>query len=231
VLLAAGGKPQIAGLRFQEPETLQGFGVEGMTAKILCERHNHDLSPLDAEAANFFSTLRDFDRDLRDSVESTTSEVTINGAKLERWMLKLLAGLVYGELINATTLRRETPWLKILFGLEEWPLGWGFYFVASGETLYGFDGLEVVPRMADDEVWAAEVGIAGFKFYLCLGKAEGNAELRRHPAGLVMRRSDRDACKRLTFQWPSDPDTDWVELNRVGQYDGPRPQDRGYREK
>lgn len=145
-------------------------------------------------------------------------------------MLKLLAGLVYGDLISSASLRRETPWLEILFGLEEWPPGWGFHFVASDETLYSFDGLEVSTRTVGDEVWAAEVGVAGLKFYLCLGKPEGNPALLRRPAGLVMRRADRDAYKRLTFQWPSDPDTDWVELTRVGQYDGPRPQDCGYKE-
>jgi hypothetical protein len=231
VMLAAGGKPQIAGLKFQEPETLQSFGVGGMTAKILCRRHNHDLSPLDAEAAHFFSTLRDFDRDLRDATQSVTAEATTDGAKLERWMLKLLAGLVYGKLINSAALRRETQWLKILFGMEDWPPGWGFHFVASDETFYAFAGLEVSIRAVGDEVWAAEIGVAGLKFYLCLGTPEGNPSLRRRPSEIIMKRADRDAYKRLTFQWPSGPETGLVELTRTGQYDGARPQDRGYREK
>ena len=229
VLLAAGGKPQIAGLKFQEPDALQSFGVEGMTARILCERHNSDLSPLDVAAADFFSTLRAFDRDLRDAVDSTTTEATADGSMLERWILKLLAGLVYGKLINSAALRRETPWLKILFGLAEWPPGWGFYLVVSDEIFYSFDGLEVSTRTVDDEVWAAEISITGLKFYLSLGTPDGNPLLRRRPSEIIMRRADRDAYKRLIFQWPTGPDTSWVQFGRVGQHDGPRPQDRGYR--
>jgi hypothetical protein len=72
LLEAVGENPEAAGLKFQAPNTLQGLGVEAMTAKVLCERHNHALSPLDAEATRFFQALRDFDKDLRDAVESET---------------------------------------------------------------------------------------------------------------------------------------------------------------
>jgi len=126
-----------------------------MTAKILCERHNQALSPLDTEAARLFGVLRDFDQDLRDAAESKTAEVIVDGDKVERWMLKLLAGLVSGKLVNVSELRRGSPWLQILFAEEDWPSDWGFHFIASSEQFFAFDGLEVETRVAGDELWAA----------------------------------------------------------------------------
>lgn len=230
VLLAAGENLAVAGLRFQPANTFQSFGVEAMTAKVLCENHNQALSPLDNEAAQFFTTLRQFDQDLLDSASSVTTETTIDGAKVERWMLKLLAGLVYGGLVKkSAALRREVPWLRVLFGFEDWPPGWGFHAVAPDGPLHAFDGLEVSTRDLGDELWAAEIGVAGFGFYLSLGTPEGMPSLYHRPSGITMRRADREAYKRLTFDWPTGAEIGYVEFTQAGQYDGPRPQDRGYK--
>lgn len=229
VLLAIGEIPEIAGLKFQKDNTLQSFGVGAMTAKVLCKHHNEALSPLDAEGARFFKALREVDQDLRDGTSPTTTEITVDGAKLERWMLKLLAGLVYGGLVTSTALRREAPWVRVLFGLEDWPAGWGFYLVVPDGQIHAFGGLEVSTRDVNDELWAAEIGVAGFAFYLALGTPEGQPSLRHRPSEIIMRCTDHGTCKRLAFEWPTGAETGYVEFSRVGQYDGPRPQDRGYK--
>lgn len=229
LLEAAGGRPEAAGFPFQEPGVIQGFGLEALTAKILCEAHNSELSSLDAEVTQFFRALRESDRDLRDGGSPTESELEVDGSLLERWMLKMMAGLVAAKLVSSTSLRPDAPWLAILFGREDWPEGWGLYMRTDGEPLHAFDGLEVMTLTVGDEIWCARVGIAGFMFQLCLGTPEGDAALVPRPAGLVMGRSDSEVRKRIRFKWPGGARGEEVSAIRVGQYDGPRPQDRQLR--
>ncbi len=89
--------------------------VASLTGKILCTRHNRALSPLDAVAAKFFQFFTE---------PWSTREVEVYltcGYELERWLLKMLCGLVASG--NATLQGQRllnwapsAEWLAILFG-------------------------------------------------------------------------------------------------------------------
>ncbi|VTS01170.1 Uncharacterized protein OS=Sphingobium herbicidovorans (strain ATCC 700291 / DSM 11019 / NBRC 16415 / MH) GN=BV98_002977 PE=4 SV=1 [Gemmata massiliana] len=67
------------------------LGIGSLTAKILCEGHNRDLSPFDAEMTEFFKAT---ERLLLDDITGGRigHEYFINGDCIERWMLKTLCG-------------------------------------------------------------------------------------------------------------------------------------------
>lgn len=71
--------------------------IGNLSANILCKRHNEALSPLDTEAGNFFSKLRQISEDLSRTTLSRKARVhLISGEMLELWMLKLACGLYFG---------------------------------------------------------------------------------------------------------------------------------------
>jgi hypothetical protein len=224
-----GGKPAAAGLSFIEPGTLKPLGVEALTSKILCQEHNSHLSPLDAEATRLFRALREFDSDLRDGNEAKDENVEISGPLIELWMLKVVAGLVHARVISATALRRGSPWLEILFGQKDWPDGWGFHLLTAEPAYYSFDGVNITTHTHEDEIWAAEIGLAGFSFEIALGRLEAKNGAYYRPAGLVFRREDQPAKKTVRLAWPSGPSSGVAMFTRTSQYDGPRPQDREFK--
>lgn len=88
---------------------------QSLTGKILCERHNHALSPLDSTAVEFFRFF------VADWTEELLEVFLVRGYDLERWLLKVLCGLVASG--NATLDGKPIPnwcpsseWLEILFG-------------------------------------------------------------------------------------------------------------------
>jgi hypothetical protein len=224
-----GGTVDVAGLSFQQPGTIRGLGEKSLTAKVLCERHNRALAALDSEAGRLFDALRGFDQGLRDGQTPVSEERVVNGADVERWFLKVLAGLARGGLLSSAQLRPESGWLEILFG-GPWPTGWGLYLLTDPTTrAHAFDGVEINTLTHEDAVWGAVVDVAGFSFQLALGRPGNSDQLLWRPAGLELRRPGAEGTKRLTFGWPQQPGAGYVSFTRGGQYDGPRPQDSGLR--
>src|SRR5579872_4971666 len=70
VLQQLGEVLRISGVPWLPPEQTFDTTVQNLTAKILCRRHNEALSPLDAEAGIFFSSLTEALLDLNRSTLS-----------------------------------------------------------------------------------------------------------------------------------------------------------------
>jgi len=80
----------IGGLRWQPNDTLQNIGISSLQSKILCEKHNAQLSDLDILAGKFYRVLDAADK----NPESLATLSQIDGHSLERWLLKVTCGLV-----------------------------------------------------------------------------------------------------------------------------------------
>lgn len=109
---------------------LRPFPARQLKAKVLCERHNSALSPLDALATKTFAYL------LRGG--TSDSLAVVNGYDLERWMLKALCGYASSGL--AFSNRQGQPskgwapppeWLRVLFGTDTLPQGAGLHAVSG----------------------------------------------------------------------------------------------------
>jgi len=63
------------------------IGIASATSKILCTKHNSDLSSLDSEAKKLSEALDNFH-----SAESGSAEVELDGTLFERWLMKVSMG-------------------------------------------------------------------------------------------------------------------------------------------
>jgi hypothetical protein len=68
--------------------------IYGLTANILCDRHNKALSPLDSLGMQFFRAVKQYSVAPYDGRERVSA---FNGRDVERWMLKTLYGLLASE--------------------------------------------------------------------------------------------------------------------------------------
>lgn len=106
--------------------------VERLEANVLCKRHNEQLAPLDDVAGRYVRALKE----INEAVASEGSPLfrVASGVDLERWMLKVLCGLIASGAIEAPE-GREPPegLVAALFGAAPFPKGLGFYADLAGD--------------------------------------------------------------------------------------------------
>lgn len=82
------------------------LSVRALGSKVLCERHNRALSPLDRLAGQVFRVVHHYQADQREITDPHGHEFALfSGDVFERWMLKLLWGGVAARALG----RREAP--------------------------------------------------------------------------------------------------------------------------
>lgn len=131
---------RVSGLPWQEAGVSQAFGIDALTARILCERHNSALSPLDNEAKRFVEKLRDaHSAALARAGSKRTRWRLASGEALERWGYKVLAGLVAAKIA-----RRE----GVVVTPEDVSSHHRLPGLLSGQPLPAYGGLYVGPNRA-----------------------------------------------------------------------------------
>ncbi|MCI0739689.1 MAG: hypothetical protein L0Y72_11635 [Gemmataceae bacterium] len=161
---AKGGK--VNGLTFLDatPDSPAQIGIKGLTAKILCERHNSALSPFDTEIVKFFKALERLVQSEHDGGPIARNDY-ITGDLVERWMLKtLLNGLFSGNFPApfAESFARHFPpdeWLQMIYRNAPFPPGQGVY-VSNG---LGQVNYRTVFRL---EVIGHQIGIVGLRMWM-----------------------------------------------------------------
>lgn len=115
-----------------QTETLQVVGIEGLNAKILCERHNEALSGLDTVMQRFARALVDAERILHsaDLPDDAHDVHLFRGDDVERWLLKAVIGaVVTGHATGVPrTWKPPIDWLEYLFLDGALPPSRGFFF-------------------------------------------------------------------------------------------------------
>jgi hypothetical protein len=177
IMRAVGGNEhsKFSGLAWQAgAESSLPWQVLG--SKVLCERHNAALGPLDAVATQFFEVLRHYETDLELQVDPHGDEFAMfHGDLLERWMLKMLWGAVaaralghQGQPLSGLRGSVDLAWLAdVLFRAEPLPEGWGLYMsVQPGQWLSGQVPVAISTGSVDGELWkgAVEFGVVAIHF-------------------------------------------------------------------
>lgn len=140
-------------------------GVEALTRKILCARHNSGLSPAD-EAIVQFNAI----------ATSPKVGACISGRSLERWFLKTLINLSIGsaEHIGEGMANSEPGWpppylAAVAFGSFPLTHCMGLYVLTCKEPYkYRVGEILFVPLVRDGVISGALFGIAGMYFFLSL---------------------------------------------------------------
>jgi hypothetical protein len=209
---------KIAGLSWQEPQTFSILPTKGLASRILCERHNSALNPLDTEFGFLTKTIRDFDRGKAVSVSRAFS-----GRLIELWMLKCLLGLSKSKNIKGS-LKPEC--VDILFERQMWPADWGLYYFTDTQAgaIYHTDSIAIETFKTPDgmTILGGKFLVQGLPFFLVMGKP-GNAQSFGvwHPREIIFKFDTVE--KKLSLSWDGRAGSDSVVLTRAGTYDGPPP--------
>jgi hypothetical protein len=153
------------------------IGVSSLTAKILCVRHNNELSPIDDAGAHAFDVFREARRisNVRENMKSRLWNVVrhkINGPAFERWCLKTLiniacnGGLPIGR-DSVVAGRPSERLVRIAFGLESFQGRAGLYFVVrQGMRIMSDDTVQFLPLNKHNT--HIEGGLFGFRGQMLL---------------------------------------------------------------
>jgi hypothetical protein len=82
----------VSGFDWQRDDDERMVGIDSLTSRVLCTRHNNCLSPLDAVGVKFFCAMRSLLAASIAGMKPAVPAQFLSGHDLERWMLKVLFG-------------------------------------------------------------------------------------------------------------------------------------------
>jgi hypothetical protein len=180
----------------------RAIGVDSLTSKILCARHNSDLSPLDAQASRLFDLVR------RAVAGEQGGGHEFDGEAIERWALKVLVGtLRSGTLFGAAGRAASIPdaWIRMLFAREPFASECGFYYCATSVAGWDADLITIAPLIVPANeaeagtIFGIGIRVPGFQFVTSVTRPLGGEDFRYRPGGFELGSPDRG---RLRFHWP-----------------------------
>lgn len=142
----------------REGETT-GRRPRGLTANILCKRHNEALSPLDDAAREFFAAVREMYDDVANmrTLSRKRKWFLFSGEELELWMIKTACGFYEARYLAQNGVRlRDRNLLNpsasgALTGRRVTP-PCGLYVMASSANQIGMrNSIDVSPILSTDE--------------------------------------------------------------------------------
>jgi len=169
----------VRGFSWCENETRE-IGISSLTAKILCEKHNSALSPVDTGGADAFDIFRERQRisNVRQNLKPRLGNVVryqIDGPLLERWFLKTLINISFDRDLPIGRESREVgkptcDLVEIAYGHRPFPGRAGLYFVVhAGQVIDSDDRVQFAPLIKNQEyIEAGLFMFRGFRFLLFL---------------------------------------------------------------
>jgi hypothetical protein len=141
------GGVKISGMPWLAPGEVRNVGVNNITAKILCSRHNSALAPLDQEAGGFFRALREIDLEFtRKTLSRKGLRFLFSGEIIERWILKVTCGFFFGRIAERSGIRLvddhsfDVAKMEAALLYGRWDRGAGLYLNAtSGSPMISGD--------------------------------------------------------------------------------------------
>lgn len=234
VLEALGNEVFVDGARWLPPGVRRQIGINRLTAKMLCKRHNSSLSPLDTEAGQFFRIIRGISDDLsKRSLSRKDRFYLASGEAIELWMLKAACGLFYSKMAarNRVSLadNHTLDQLRVIDALQigHWGIGCGLYINAPvGLVVTTANAVSMAPITHQNEkrVVGAALILSGLHFQLLFDAAEADVlhptpGWLHRPSELIFENERRRHLVVMT--WP--PGTPQRSIRLTFQGRGPRP--------
>ncbi len=188
------------------------IGVESFQSRILCERHNHELSPLDAEAQRVLDTLEQIVSNLRTNATLKSRNAYrrpktwhVDGSKFERWAAKVLVGLVCAEESDAkwhdtnTQVLEPPVWVvQAIFNRGELRPPAGLHFATSYQAdLVSGLGIGPLSHPVSKEIVGRDISFGGFRFVIWLTHDPMESFSIPPPTGVVSNLNESDLKYRL----------------------------------
>jgi hypothetical protein len=194
-------------------------GKNSLVAKILCEKHNSELSFLDNEMLFFLKSLKQIDQEF---IKGNTNQTNLSfsSENIEKWILKLSIAIAH---IKKYKIREEA--ISFLFDKKPLPHYWGLYLSWEENKNYFRSHLDFTPltNPKDNTLMASLMRIGALKYYLLMGKPDNFSSFGvYHPKGIIFR--SPFAIKRINFNWGSTKRSNsYIIQDFSGSYEGKPP--------
>jgi hypothetical protein len=143
----------VSGFPWLPGDRTKNLAPEALVAKVLCDRHNGALSGLDTVSAQVLRAFDEIDAAVAPRAVPTNRLYIFNGHDIERWLLKVLCGLIASRSVTAAGGRgvSDIPaeWISALYG-GPFGDGQGLYVPkVVGETRRVFRGVHAQAVVRD----------------------------------------------------------------------------------
>jgi hypothetical protein len=163
------------------------ISLASITSKILCRKHNSELSPIDKEGIN---AVRIFESLLPENLRSNTilpENGKVNGYQFERWLLKTAINVSYksnlhiGLGMSESQLGLPSPYLlAVVFGGLNFTHNMGVYMLTNRKpTKFRVGEIAMFPVYKDGAIGGFFFHIRGLKFFLSLLPGSSLPKLRK----------------------------------------------------
>jgi hypothetical protein len=204
--LLGGNELRVQGLPWLKPGEQITLRPNDIVAKVLCEKHNNQLSPVDTETARFLKTIYTCTRGgIQGVVPLDDLCFEFDGTLVERWMLKVICGAIAAGAHGGYSRNVPRRWVEVLYQKRPWPPEFTFYLLK--ETQYkvpGYDHVQVdfIPDDSGEFVKGVTFHFMGFNMTLALGRYTGVPGIPRCSSKMEvgMRNEDREIYVKL--RWP-----------------------------
>jgi hypothetical protein len=181
-------KIMVQGLPWCKDEAKE-IGLAALTKKILCTKHNSDLSEIDTAASDSMNVLRETTRltNLRMDLKikrPTIKRFHIDGLAFERWFLKTLINIAYKQAypIGSKSAKQWVPSLdlvEIAFNRREFEPKAGLYFMGElGEKIDSTDRIRAITYTNESGyLVGALFYFRGYRFLLYIDQAGPGEQL------------------------------------------------------
>lgn len=201
---------------------LKGLPISALTANILCESHNQMFSPLDAQAGQLWSAMRDL-IDVDIDPRTTPRFRLFSGHDIERWMLKTILSTFhagYKRQNDGALLRLPVPVTELarkFLDVSLWNDNSGLYIDTKVERTNSF--LFHSWNASDGMIVAAEFYMFGVRMIFLPWPVDDVTVIvptsaRHRPDGIAFRVGEETKFIGLSWNDKSGPDQDWIQLTR-----------------
>lgn len=144
---------EISGVPWLKSGEKKRIGIASLVANCLCTAHNNSLSPIDAAAGRFFDALQKCG-----TTETQPGlEFIVNGHDIERWFLKMLAGMSVSNYLATDGVplgngfHSSIDIVELLQYPGKWTPPLGLYFTQSlGQRFRREDSFALAPLSLDE---------------------------------------------------------------------------------
>ena len=217
----------VVGLSWLPKDQLTSIGKKNLVSNVLCYQHNSDLSPLDSAIGDLVEAIGSIDAEYQ-SVSPVGRNYPVDGAHVERWVLKTVLGLVKSGQIKQRSgepFGLKSKCLELLcLPAARWPLGWGLYVATPTGKVHHSSSFELLPQHNPEtgELLAIGLKFNGIAMTFLMGKPGQQAAFGvRRPSKLIF---EKGAVKsEIVFSWPARRAGPTITLSHAGVYSGPSP--------
>lgn len=210
-------KLTVSGLPWLENKS-QLVSPDCLASKVLCERHNSALSPLDAIAVRLFHA---FDEQ---GVHGSGQQLLylFSGHDLERWLLKILCGITCSQnlaLDSEADVSIPDYWLDILFCGAQFPDDQGLYVCKSrGHRFEGPRGVQLRAITGRGRLSGMGLWVCGYELILSMSgfpsRSFDGREVAHRPMEIWA--TGQEFEKSVVFSWHGTADLGTVSVELVG---------------